>query len=97
MVSTSAAASRAIQIRLHPDAKNATSPQECEPRRRKKSHSIYDGVQCSAGPHGCDTLIVVREIVPPDVHWFALRRQQLLRDLALGLRQRGGYPSEALL
>jgi hypothetical protein len=67
------------------------------PHGEKPLHSIYDRVQCSAGPHRCDTLIVVREIVPPDVHWFALRRQQLLRDLALGRRQRGGYRSEALL
>ncbi len=67
------------------------------PQGEKPLHSIDDGVQCSAGPHRCDAFIVVREIVAPDVHWFALRRQQLLRDLALGRRQRGGYRSEALL
>ena len=62
------------------------APDGCE----KTLHSIYDRVQRSAGPHRRDTLVVVREIVPPDVHWFALRRQQLLRDLALGGPQRGG-------
>jgi hypothetical protein len=68
-----------------------------EKARPMPLHPIYDCVQCSAGPHRCDTLVVVREIVPPNVHWFALRRQQLLRDLALGRRQRGGYRREALL
>jgi hypothetical protein len=63
----------------------------------KPLRSIYDRVQCSAGPHRCDTLIVIREIVSADVHRFALRRQQLLRDLALGGGQRGGYRSEASL
>src|ERR1035438_9043743 len=70
------------------------APQTSPPHGEKPLHSIYDRVQCSAGPHRCDTLIVVREIVPPDVHWFTLRRQQLLRDLALGLRKPGGYQRE---
>lgn len=36
---------------------------------------VYDRVQRSAGPHRCNTPFVVREIVSPDIHWFALRRQ----------------------
>jgi hypothetical protein len=63
----------------------------------KPLHSIDDRVQCSAGPHRRDTLIVIREVITADVHRFALRRQQLLRDPALGRRQGGGYRSESLL
>ena len=86
------------QVRIHRSAaSNRERLYTHAPHGEKPLHSIYDRVQCSAGPHRCDTLIFVREIVSPDVHRFALRRQQLLRDLALGRRQRGGYRSEALL
>jgi hypothetical protein len=64
---------------------------------QKPLHSVYDCVQRNAGPHRCGALSVVREIIPPDVHRLALRRQQLLSNLARVRLQRGGYRSEALL
>src|SRR5690348_67277 len=66
-------------------------------RYRTTANLLDDFVQRSAGPHRRGALGVVGPIVAADVYRLTLCREQLRGNLALVLRQRGGYRSEALL